>query len=663
MNIIIKKKVDFAIKSISLSFIIIIFFLFFYMIIKNNFYFLKYEYLTNSTFYYHDAPRGNIYDRNHKLIVSNKLIPVIYYIKNNNISINDEIKLSYKLSSILDFDYSKVTPRQLKSFLLTIFDGNSLITDMEWNLLNYKKISLDDIYNIKLHRIDDSIVNYASDDFKKAAYIYNLLSNGYIYDIKEIKKNNLTDLEISKVLDNISDLPGIFIDYTYERDYLYGDTFKNIIGSVSKIPLEEKSYYISNGYSINDKVGTSYIEKQYDNYLKGIKGTYLIENGKIHKINDSKIGKSIVLTIDIDLQKGIDKILDEELIAAKNDPNTNLFNSVFVVIKNPKNGEILAMSGRGIRKVNNSYETYDLSVGNLTNSMTPGSVVKGASMLVAYKEKAINIGSTFYDNCVKIYSFPKKCSWKSLGYVNDIKALSYSSNVYQFKSAFKVAKFDYSYNKKIGDVSIAFNKYRKLFKEMGLGSKSHIDLPVDGIGNVGNSNSPDLYLNYVIGQYDTYTTMQLSEYISTIANRGERVFPHLLLEVRNNEGNSLGNVYYKYVPSKFKISVDKKYINRVRSGFREVLKSGLGINYMGEVKDPAGKTGTSESFYDSNGDGVIDTSTVSNAFVGYYPEDNPKMSIAITFPNIMTINNNNEYRSYANKRITKRIVELFDEMY
>lgn len=283
--------------------------------------------------------------------------------------------------------------------------------------------------------------------------------------------------------------------------------------------------------------------------------------------------------------------------------------------------------------------------------------------MVGYKENAIKIGETMNDNCIKIYSFPKKCSWKKLGVVDDIRALSLSSNIYQFKTALKVANFDYSYNKKINDVSVAFDKYRTFFKEIGLGSKSGIDLPVDGIGNVGTSNSPDLYLNYVIGQYDTYTTMQLSEYISTIANFGERVYPHLLLEVRNNDNNDeLGSIFFKYKPKSKILNIDKKYIERVRTGFREVMQTGLGKNFMGIIPNTSGKTGTSESFFDSDGNGVIDTPTVSNAFVGYYPSDNPKMSIAITFPNLVVVNSSDN-RSYANKRITKRISEAFYEIY
>ena len=658
------KRINLIKKFLYFCFFILIFFLIYIIVFRRSFYYSKYDAIVNKYYYYNSAPRGRIYDRNHKLLVDNKLVPVIYYIKDNQISSSDEIDIAYNLSKIIDVDLSKLTLREQKEFYLKLNKRDDLIFQNEWELLSYRKIDYNDIYELKIERLSDDLFNNSTKEFKKAAYIYYLMNNGYMSEIKEIKSKEVSDKELSNILNSIETLPGVFIDYTYERNYLYGDTFKSILGSISSIPIEEKNYYLSNGYNLTDMVGISYIEKQYEKYLHGEKGKYYVKDNNIIKLSDNIRGKDVILSIDIELQKKIDKILDEELIEAKNDPNTDLFNSIYVVIKDPKNGDILAMSGRGIRKVNGKYETYDLAIGTLTNSMTPGSVIKGASMLVGYKEKAIDIGTTFNDNCIKIYSFPKKCSWKTLGVVNDIKALSYSSNIYQFKTAFKVAKFDYSYNKKINDISSAFLSYRNLFNEMGLGSKSGIDLPVDGVGNIGRSISPDLYLNYVIGQYDGYTTMQLSEYISTIANFGERVNPHLLKEERNNDnGDDLGSLFFEYVPKKSEISVDKKYVSRVREGFRDVLISGLGKNFMGNVANPAGKTGTSETFYDSDGNGIIDTSTVSNAFVGYYPENNPKMSIAITFPNIMTLGNGNEYRSYANKRITKRIVELFDSMY
>ena len=656
------KNINKKIKRLKiLIYIVIVYFLVFLFnitIIKNDYYLTMLDSITNISYSTKTAPRGRIYDRNNNLLVDNKLVPIINYLKPKKTSVKEELEIASFLSKILDIDYSKLTIKNIKDYYIATNETDSLITNFEWNLFNNRKINSNDIYNLKLKRISESIINSYNEEDKKTAYIYYLMNNGFSYEVKTIKGKNVSDEEIAKVCDNLDNLKGIFIDYDYERVYLYGDTFRNIFGNISSIPQEEKYYYLKNGYVLSDKVGVSYLEKQYDNFLKGNKGKYIIENNKIKIVENSERGNDLVLTIDIKLQQEIDKILEEELIRAKKDPNTSLFNSVYVVIKDPKNGDILAMSGKGLKKENNKYVSYDLTQGVLTNSFTPGSVVKGASIMVGYKENAISIGEELTDNCIKIYSFPKKCSWKRLGVVNDIKALSLSSNIYQFKTALKVANINYSYNIKVNDVKDAFIKYREFFKELGLGSKSGIDLPIDGIGNVGNNYSPDLYLNYVIGQYDTYTTMQLSEYISTIANYGERVYPHLLLEVRKNN-----NQLFKYIPEKKILPISKEYVDRVRLGFNEVMKTGLGRGYMGNLDNSSGKTGTSESFYDSNNDGIIDTPTVSNAFVGYYPTEDPKFSIAIVFPNIMRVNGNDERRSYANKIITKRIVEKIKELY
>ena len=659
-NIILNKKIRVIRKYIIIVMTLVIFSFFYISTYKSNYYLNMLDKMTNVSYYNNSAPRGRIYDRNNNLLVDNKLVPVINYLKPNKVTNKEMIYVARKLSNILNIDYSKQTIKNLKDFYIALNDPDNLITDEEWELFDKRKLNSDDIYKLKIERIDNSIFDSFTEEEKEISYIYYLMNKGFSYDIKTIKDKDLTTEELNSICDNLKELKGIFIDYNYERIYNYGNTLRSIFGNISRIPYEDKKEYLRKGYQLTDLVGSSYLEKQYEKYLKGEKGSYKIENNEIIKINDSKRGKDIVLTIDINLQQEIDKILEEELIKAKKDPNTSLFNSVYVVIKDPKNGDILAISGKGLKKEDGKYITYDLTTGVLTNSMTPGSVVKGASIMVGYKENAISIGEEMTDNCIKIYSFPKKCSWKKLGVVNDIKALSLSSNIYQFKTALKVANIDYSYNTKVNDVKDAFIKYREFFKELGLGSKTGIDLPIDDVGGIGTNFSPDLYLNFVIGQYDTYTTMQLSEYISTIANYGERVSPHLLKEVRDND---LSNLVYKYTPLKRNISIDKKYVDRVREGFKEVMKSGLGRGYMNDLDNASGKTGTSESFYDSNGDGIIDTPTVSNAFVGYYPSENPKFSIAITFPNIMRINGNNEERSYANKVITRRITNVLKKYY
>ena len=89
---------------------------------------------------------------------------------------------------------------------------------------------------------------------------------------------------------------------------------------------------------------------------------------------------------------------------------------------------------------NGGKYVVDYTPGIVTLPVTPGSVVKGASMLVGYKYGAIDIGTVMTDECIKIKDTPEKCSWKTMGDIDDLYALRYSSNVYQYKIAIKEYK-------------------------------------------------------------------------------------------------------------------------------------------------------------------------------------------------------------------------------
>ena len=121
-------------------------------------------------------------------------------------------------------------------------------------------------------------------------------------------------------------------------------------------------------------------------------------------------------------------------------------------------------------------------------------------------------------------------------------------------------------------------------------------------------------MNFAIGQYDTYTNIQLNQYISTIARDGERYKMHLVNKIVDNNGE----VKEENKPVLLnKVDVKKQYINRVKEGLKAVTTYGSGKRYVNI--DASGKTGTSESFYDSNLDGKIDTETISTNFVMYAP--------------------------------------------
>ena len=618
------------------------------------------------------APRGRIYDRNYKLLVDNQAKKTIYYKKESGISKKEEISLAYTIANIIDVEYNKLSEYRLKTFYCDNYYElcKKKITDNEWHKYHQRKLTNSDIESMTFERITEEELNKYNDIDREAAYIYYLMNRGYSYAEKVIKNKNVTEEEYAKISENIDSLHGFNTKIDWERIYLYGDTFKSILGSVSTdtqgIPKELVDDYLAKGYSLDDRVGTSYLEYQYEDYLKGTKAVYRINNNEYELISQGKRGNDIVLTIDIELQRALENILKEEVLKAKKEPNTKYYNRSFAIISNPSTGEILAMSGKqAVTNKEGKLEIIDYTPGIMTLPVTPGSIVKGASMMVGYKYGAINIGTVQKDECLKIKSTPEKCSWRTMGNINDLYALRYSSNVYQYKIAIKVAKGKYQYNQSLKIDESAFDKYRNMYASFGLGVKTGIDLPVESLGYAGSSKLPGHLLDFSIGQYDTYTPIQLSQYINTLANSGTRLKPYLLKEVYApsiNNINVLGDLIYATEKEALgKVDIDKKYMERVRLGFNQVVTSGLGYGYMGKYMNSSGKTGTSQSFIDTNNDGKIDTETITTSFVGYSPSNNPKMSIVVVSPDISIPNAN--YQSSVTKRISSRIVNKYYEIY
>lgn len=612
-------------------------------ILKNSEYNDKLAMATEKTIESTSAPRGRIYDRNHKLLVDNEGIKTIYYKKQNGITTKEEIELAYEVSNNIDIDYSKIDDNKLKDFYYKSHykECRKKITDEEWDLYNKRKLNDKDIDKLIYGRLDDEISEYTDSD-KKAAYIYYLMNKGYSYAEKVIKNSDVTDAEYAYISENIDNLKGFNTKLDWERVYLYGDTFKSILGNVSSntqgIPSELSKEYLKRGYTLDDRVGISYLEYQYEDYLRGTKAKYrLLSDNSYELVSEGKRGNDIVLTIDIELQKYLEEVLSNEVLNAKGEPGTQYYNRSFAIVSDPNTGEILAMAGKQAVLKDGYYQIVDYTPGIVTLPVTPGSVVKGASMMVGYKYGAIDIGTVLNDECIKIKDTPLKCSWQTMGPIDDVYALQNSSNVYQYKIAIKVGNGSYEYNQGLVLDESAFDKYREMYAEFGLGEKTGIDLPVESLGFMGKSRLPGHLLDFSIGQYDTYTPIQLSQYINTIANNGVRLKPYLLKEVYkpSDSGDTFGSLIYKAnVTELGKLSVEKKYIDRVREGFSAVVTRGLGYGYMGNYTNSAGKTGTSQSFIDTDGDGKVDTETITSSFVGYSPSDNPKMSIVVVSPDI-----------------------------
>ena len=658
----IEKRYNILTFIIILALLILTISLFFIQIIEKENYTKQLKTLTKKIVYGQSAPRGRIYDRNGKLIVDNTPVKVISYKKPSEVSVKEEMQIAYKLADMIDLKV-KINDYDFKVFWIknNKEKANEKITKKEWKKLEERKLTSDDIYKLKIERVTAEDLKIYNDHDKKAAYIYTLMNTGYSYAEKVIKSKDVTDEEYALVSENLSDLKGINTKLDWDRNYPYGDTFKSLLGTVSTsksgIPLELKNYYLDKGYSLDDRVGVSYLEYQYEDILKGKKNKYEVENDGSYKlIEEGTRGTDITLSIDIELQKEIEAILTEEVLNTKKEPNTQYYNRSFVVITNPKTGEILAMAGKQVKEENGNLTVVDYAPGLLTSSVVAGSVVKGASQTVGYNTGALKIGEVRYDNCVKIAATPEKCSWKPLGKLNDITALAYSSNTYQYYTAIKVGKGNYKYNKPLVIDTEAFNTYRNTFKEFGLGVKTEIDLPKESTGYKGTNTAPGHLLDFSIGQYDNYTPLQLSQYIGVIANNGKRMKLHLFK-------NIYGEKEDKNQEELNTVNTSPEYMARIKEGFKAVTSYGTGVGYIDPVFNAAGKTGTSQSFVDTDNDGKVDTETISTTFAAYAPSDDPTVTFTIISPDVSHNNGRLKYQSSINKRLADRVSKKYFEIF
>lgn len=630
-------------KKISYLIIIFLYSIIIYRIIDikylNNFIYQNlYETKSNNIIYGNSAKRGRILDRNNIVLVDNQTIYNINYRIIKKTNYNDIYEYSKKISDSLSLS-EQATLDEMKRFYLLFYDSSFLINKNEYNDYKYRKITEEELYNLKYERLNEEELNLLKEKSNYIHTFFNMI-NGYNYETKLIKEEVTYEecLDIEKL--NIN---GLSCNISYKRIINY-PFINSILGNVGKISIENKDKYLNMGYSLNDIVGICGLEEYYENILKGKKAKYQVnEDNTLTLLEDEIQGKDLVLAIDIKLQEYVYNTLKEYFEVSKKMNNTKYFNESYVIISNPNNGEILSLQGLLKNEINNDISYMDISSKAMISSYTVGSVVKGASHTVGYLNNLIDIGKKIQDSCVKLYNIPIKCSFKRLGYIDDITALKMSSNYYQFITAIKSTNNTYHNNMKIDVNENNFNLYRDVFKKYGLGDFTYIDFPKESKGIMGNKISMDLLLNLSIGQYDTYTPIQLSAYINTIATKGKR---YKLSFIKNQE---------ELISQ---IDLDDKYMNRIHEGFYKVVNeyNGTGNGYTDIKFNAAGKTGTAQNYYDK------DVMTINSTYVMFAPIDNPKYSVVVLTPNI-SYYNNKEYIAPINRLISKKITNYLFENY
>jgi len=182
-----------------------------------------------------------------------------------------------------------------------------------------------------------------------------------------------------------------------------------------------------------------------------------------------------------------------------------------------------------------------------------------------------------------------------------------------------------------------FSELRSYYSQFGLGVSTGIDLDNESTGVQGGSDVPGTALDLGIGQYDTYTPLQLVQYTSAIANGGYRIKPQLVKEIRKPtiKTDEIGGTQHSFEPDVLnRITMKEEYIKDVQSGFKRVTQEQGGTGYAAfhtANYNPAGKSGTAQA-YEKNPSGGDPIKVNNSNFVAFAPANNPEIAVAVVVP-------------------------------
>lgn len=633
-----------------------------------------------------NAPRGMIYDASGEVLVSNKANQAILFTRKNGMSAVDILESANKINGLIDVPVENLTERDKKDYWLANPENLEIarerLTDEDKKDEDGKSLDEAGLYNAIVDKVTPEEIEF-DEATLKAATIFKKISGAYAMTPIFIKNKDVTDQEIAVIGENVTEIPGISTGIDWEREYPQGDFMRNILGTVTSekagLPAEEIDTYLAKGYSRNDRVGSSYLEKQYEPILKGTKSQAEVTlNSNQDIIHQTELyagekGQNLVLTVQKDFQIQVQEILERNYQQLINNGKAVYSPGAYAVVMDPNNGELLAMAG-----VNHDLETNEVTedtLGTINKAFVPGSSIKGATMMAGYQNGIISGNQILVDEPIKLQgSAVKKSVFNPYSQVSisAVEALAFSSNVYMMKIALGLLGVNYQPEMSLPANTDAFNTLRSTYEEFGLGTSTGVDLPgesyglistdfTDGKGNIKSGIMAN-FLDLSYGNFDTYTPMQLAQYVSTIANGGQRIAPHIVKGIygTDSDGN-LGEVE-KMVEPKLLNHID--YPNEfdiIQQGFYEVV-NGTDYRRTGRsLQDAkytiAAKTGTAETFAVNESDPSNPHVVVNSTLVGYAPAEDPKVSVVVVLPQLT------DEKDGLNTGIAKEIFNAYYDFY
>ncbi len=458
-------------------------------------------------------------------------------------------------------------------------------------------------------------------------------------------KQNLTEAEVDQFYVNQYRFPGVIIQTDTMRNYPLGATTGNIIGYVARINADELKNLDSDNYTASDYIGKSGIEKEYENILHGYTGAETAEidaSGKIVRIikqTTATPGENIVLTIDSKLQAFAEKSFGDNsgaLVAIQ--PDTG---QVLAMVSKPNFDPNLFVNGLSQAAYKSlltaaNHPLFDRATRGL---YPPGSTIKPFIAINALNDGTINTKFTIVDtgvfqlpNSTHVYHGYRKGGF---GIVNVIRAITVSCDPFFYQLA----------------TMMGIDRIDQGLAQFGFGQKTGIDLPDELAGLVpspawkekarGKSWYPGDTVITGIGQgYLQVTPLQLAFAVATMANRGDKMQPNLLLKIQNLDGTESDIAPIAETAVNIHNLSDW---NAVIQGMQGVILSPEGTAHTlfgsNAPYTIAGKTGTAQVFstYDDEQrtrKNIPFQLRNNHLFIAFAPVDHPQIAIAIVVEHV-----------------------------
>ncbi|KAA1187758.1 peptidoglycan D,D-transpeptidase FtsI family protein [Paenibacillus sp. B2(2019)] len=251
-----------------------------------------------------------------------------------------------------------------------------------------------------------------------------------------------------------------------------------------------------------------------------------------------------------------------------------------------------------------------------------GSTIKPLSVLIGLKEGFFNTSTTYSDVGITYFGKDNKSSVRNssghvYGSLDPAKAIKNSSNVFMIDMVGKQL-----YKKYPGDKGIEV--WDRYMKEFGLGVSTKSGLPGESAGQInytdlkaaGSSQAALIYASF--GQQGSYTTLQLAQYASTLANEGVRIKPQLVSKITDAQGKAVKEFQREVLNT---VTFDKSYWKEIKQGMSSEVSAFDDFPY-----DFARKTGTSEKTDRKN------INRDNGVFIAFAPRENPKLAVAVVIP-------------------------------